>query len=181
MRNRHASGRPVLAVTFRIAETRPTVLTLNAAVCGSTAALITSRSARDVPPPRRQPYGLLNASFPSRGLGVQIPSAPHDSEERGDERAAGDPGPGARAGCPAVAATDVARASGVVCTGWRPGHGAARFVTKVWPADATTNAILELTDHLAGIAIEKVVLESTPDYWRPFSTCWKRPGWTWRW
>jgi len=69
----------------------------------------------------------------------------------------------------------------VVCTGWRPGHGAARFVTKVWPADATTNAILELTDHLAGIAIEKVVLESTPDYWRPFSTCWKRPGWTWRW
>jgi transposase len=34
--------------------------------------------------------------------------------------------------------------------------------------DATTNAILELADHLAGLETEKVVLESTSDYWRPF-------------
>jgi transposase len=33
---------------------------------------------------------------------------------------------------------------------------------------ATTNAILELADHLAAAQIEKVVLESTSDYWRPF-------------
>jgi transposase len=43
-----------------------------------------------------------------------------------------------------------------------------RFITKVWPAGATTNAILELADHLAGSQVEKVVLESASDYWRPF-------------
>jgi len=67
-----------------------------------------------------------------------------------------------------VAAIDVAKASGVVCTRLAPEGGAGRFVTKVWPVDATTNAILELADHLAGMAVEKVVLESTSDYWRPF-------------
>jgi transposase len=36
------------------------------------------------------------------------------------------------------------------------------------PVDATANAILELADYLAGLRIEKVVLESTSDYWRPF-------------
>jgi transposase len=44
--------------------------------------------------------------------------------------------------------------------------GPGRFVTKVWPVDATTNAILELADHLASQQIEKVVLESTSDYVR---------------
>jgi transposase len=80
-----------------------------------------------------------------------------------------------------VAAVDVAKASGVVCTRV-PREGApGRFVTKVWTSDATTNAILELADHLAGMRIEKVVLESTSDYWRPFSTCSKPPGWPWSW
>ena len=66
-----------------------------------------------------------------------------------------------------VAAVDVAKASGVVCTRV-PREGGRGFVTKVWPVEATTGAILELADHLAGLAIEKVVLESTSDYWRPF-------------
>ena len=30
------------------------------------------------------------------------------------------------------------------------------------------NAVLELADHLVALRIEKVVLESTSDYWRPF-------------
>jgi transposase len=71
-----------------------------------------------------------------------------------------------------VAAVDVAKASGVVCTRVprEPAgdDGAGRFVTKVWTVSATTNAILELADHLTSMAIEKVVLESTSDYWRPF-------------
>src|SRR5215468_10640148 len=70
-----------------------------------------------------------------------------------------------------VAAIDVAKASGVVCTRVpRVADGASpgRFTTKVWTTGATTNAILELADHLAWLAIEKVVLESTSDYWRPF-------------
>ena len=36
----------------------------------------------------------------------------------------------------------------------------------MWDVDATTNAILELGEHLAGEGIEKVTLESTCDYWR---------------
>jgi transposase len=67
-----------------------------------------------------------------------------------------------------VAAVDVAKASGVVCTRVPRDGEPGRFVTKVWTTDATTNAILELAGHLAGLRIEKVVLESTSDYWRPF-------------
>ncbi len=67
-----------------------------------------------------------------------------------------------------VAAVDVAKASGVVCTRVPRVGEPGRFVTRVHPVDATTNAILELADYLAGMRIEKVVLESTSDYWRPF-------------
>jgi len=65
-----------------------------------------------------------------------------------------------------VAAVDVAKASGMVCT--RVPHQArpGRRRTRVWQVGATTNAILELADHLAAEGIEKVTLESTSDYWR---------------
>jgi hypothetical protein len=33
---------------------------------------------------------------------------------------------------------------------------------------ARTRAILELADRLAGEGVERVVLEATSDYWRPF-------------
>ena len=52
---------------------------------------------------------------------------------------------------PRVAAVDVAKAAGVVRTRVPRNGGPGRFVTKVWPVDATTNAILELADHLAGL------------------------------
>jgi transposase len=65
-----------------------------------------------------------------------------------------------------VAAVDVAKASGMVCTRvpheGRPG----RRRTRVWQVDATTNAVLELADHLVAERVEKVTLESTSDYWR---------------
>ena len=65
-----------------------------------------------------------------------------------------------------VCAIDVAKASGKVCTRVpHPSRPGARR-TRVWDVDATTNAILELGGHLAGEGIEKVTLESTPDYWR---------------
>ncbi|HXZ74140.1 MAG TPA: hypothetical protein VEH31_25150, partial [Streptosporangiaceae bacterium] len=65
-----------------------------------------------------------------------------------------------------VAAVDVAKASGMVCT--RVPHPArpGRRRTRVWTVDATTNAILELADHLVAERVEKVTLESTSDYWR---------------
>ena len=46
----------------------------------------------------------------------------------------------------------------------RPG----RRRTRVWDVDATTNAIVELGGQLAGEGIEKVTIESTSDYRRPF-------------
>jgi transposase len=65
-----------------------------------------------------------------------------------------------------VAAVDVAKASGVVCTrvpdearpGRRKGH--------VWTVTATMGAVTELGDHLRCEGIEIVTLESTSDYWR---------------
>jgi transposase len=67
-----------------------------------------------------------------------------------------------------VAAIDVAKASGMVCTRVphqaRPGQRA----TKVWQVPATTNAIIELADQLACQGIQRVVVESTSDYWRSF-------------
>lgn len=65
-----------------------------------------------------------------------------------------------------VAAVDVAKASGVVCTrvpdedqpGRRKGH--------VWTVKATVAGVTELADHLRGMQIQVITLESTSDYWR---------------
>jgi transposase len=67
-----------------------------------------------------------------------------------------------------VAAIDVAKASGEVCTRIPHPSIPGRRVTKVWGVGATTNAIVELADQLARERIERVVVESTSDYWRPF-------------
>src|SRR6266536_3157861 len=67
-----------------------------------------------------------------------------------------------------VAAVDVAKASGMVCTRVPHASRTGRRVNKVWEVDATTNAITELADHLVRQGIEKVTVESTSDYWRPF-------------
>src|SRR6266542_2501262 len=56
----------------------------------------------------------------------------------------------------------------MVCTRVPPPSRTGRRLTKVWEVDATTNAITELADHLVRQGIEKVTVESTSDYWRPF-------------
>jgi transposase len=65
-----------------------------------------------------------------------------------------------------VAAVDVAKASGMVCTRMPGEARPGRRRTRVWQVDATTNAVLELADHLVAEGVEKVTLESTSDYWR---------------
>jgi transposase len=65
-----------------------------------------------------------------------------------------------------VAAVDVAKASGMVCTRVPHPSRPGRRQTLVWQVDATMNAILELADHLVASRIQKVTLESTSDYWR---------------
>ena len=67
-----------------------------------------------------------------------------------------------------VAGIDVAKASGMVCTRVPHETIAGRRVTKVWPVSSDTGSLLELADHLVCQGIERVVLESTSDYWRAF-------------
>src|SRR5712691_1471086 len=67
-----------------------------------------------------------------------------------------------------VAAVDVAKASGMVCTRVPHASVAGRRVTRAWEVRTTTNAILALAEELAREGIERVVVESTSDYWRPF-------------
>jgi transposase len=64
-----------------------------------------------------------------------------------------------------VAAVDVAKASGMVCL--RLGAGQTdRRRSLVWDVPATTNAVMELADHLTRERVQKVTLEATADYWR---------------
>jgi hypothetical protein len=65
-----------------------------------------------------------------------------------------------------VAAVDVAKASGKVCARVPHPSRPGKRRTRVWDVDATTGAILELGEHLAGERIEKITLESTSDYVR---------------
>jgi transposase len=67
-----------------------------------------------------------------------------------------------------VAAIDVAKDSGMVCA--RVPHQAqpGKRTTTVWSVSARTNAITALADQLVEKGIDRVVLEATSDYWRPF-------------
>jgi transposase len=67
-----------------------------------------------------------------------------------------------------VAAIDVAKASGMVCTRMPHQTIPGKRITRVWEVAATTNAIIALADQLTGQGIERVVVESTSDYWRGF-------------
>lgn len=67
-----------------------------------------------------------------------------------------------------VAAIDVAKASGEVCTRVPHASTPGQRVTRVWAVAATTNAIIELAETLARERVERIVVESTSDYWRPF-------------
>ena len=67
-----------------------------------------------------------------------------------------------------VAAVDVDKASGKVCTRVPHPTTPGRRLTRVWDVRTTTSSVMELADELAGQGIERVVVESTSDYWRPF-------------
>ncbi|MFE7216891.1 IS110 family transposase [Streptomyces sp. NPDC057611] len=67
-----------------------------------------------------------------------------------------------------VAAIDIAKASGMVCLRIPHDTIEGRRVQKVWTVASTTNAILELGDTLICQGVERVVMEATGSYWRPF-------------
>ena len=63
------------------------------------------------------------------------------------------------------AAIDVAKGFGMACTrvpGSRPG----RRLQKIWRVEARYQDVIELMDHLRAEGIQRLVLESTSDYWR---------------
>jgi transposase len=67
-----------------------------------------------------------------------------------------------------VAALDIAKASAEVCV--RVPHVSVerRRVTRVFDVAATTKAIMDLAEELCEARVERVVMEATSDYWRPF-------------
>jgi transposase len=65
-----------------------------------------------------------------------------------------------------VAAIDIAKASGMVCTRLPSESGAVRRVQRTWAVAATTGDIIALGDHLVCQSVELVVLEATGVYWR---------------
>jgi len=67
-----------------------------------------------------------------------------------------------------VAVIDVAKDSGMVCTRVPHPDRPRRRVTTVWSVPARTAAITDLAGQLTDEGIERVVLESTSEYWRPF-------------
>lgn len=67
-----------------------------------------------------------------------------------------------------VAAIDVAKASGMLCTRLPHERIEGRRTQRVWNVGATTNAILELGDHLLCQGVTRVVMEATGSYWKPW-------------
>ena len=65
-------------------------------------------------------------------------------------------------------AIDVAKASAKVCVRVPHPKVAGRRQSKVFDVGTTTGAIMALADELAEEGVERVVVESTSDYWRPF-------------
>jgi transposase len=65
-----------------------------------------------------------------------------------------------------VAAVDVAKGSGVVCTRVPDEDRPGRRRTHTWTVPARSAAVIELGDHLRARQIQVVTLESTSDYWR---------------
>ena len=64
-----------------------------------------------------------------------------------------------------AAAIDVAKGFGMVCTRV-PGSRPDRRRQAVWRVEATYAQVIVLMDHLRCEGIQRLVLESTSDYWR---------------
>jgi transposase len=65
-----------------------------------------------------------------------------------------------------AAAIDVAKDSGMVCTRVPHESRPGRRVQRTWPVAARYGAIVALMAELVDMGIQRLVLESTSDYWR---------------
>lgn len=67
-----------------------------------------------------------------------------------------------------VAAIDVGKDAGMICTRVPHPNQPGKRASTVSSVPARTGTILALADRLVAEGIERVVLEATSDYWRPF-------------
>jgi len=65
-----------------------------------------------------------------------------------------------------AAAIDVAKGSGMVCLRLPHESRSERRTQQVWEVTAAYAAVVALMDHLACQGVQRLVLESTSDYWR---------------
>ena len=65
-----------------------------------------------------------------------------------------------------AAAIDVAKGSGMVCTRVPHPDKPGRRIQRVWQVSARYADVVALMDELADLGIQRLVLESTSDYWR---------------
>ncbi|MFJ9968581.1 hypothetical protein [Streptomyces avermitilis] len=63
-----------------------------------------------------------------------------------------------------VAAIDIAKNSGVACTRLPHEQREGKRAQRVWTVASTTNAIVELGDHLVCQGVTLVVMEATGNY-----------------
>jgi hypothetical protein len=123
--------------------------------------------------PRRSPGSLVPAGTPrgKRGGVAAKKKEAKTGTDRDSDGAAEHGGDGAEVAEDRVqvieraAAIDVAKGSGMVCTRV-PGSRPDRRRQKVWRVEATCAGVTALMDHLRCEGIQRLVLESTSDYWR---------------
>jgi transposase len=65
-----------------------------------------------------------------------------------------------------AASIDVGKDSGMVCTRLPHRSSVGRRVQRVWSVPARFGAVTELAEELVDAGVQRVVLESTSDYWR---------------
>ena len=120
--------------------------------------------------PRRSPGSLVPAGSEGR-RGGDARKEEERERRHADGAAAEHGGDGAEVAEDRVqvveyaAAIDVAKGFGMVCTRV-PGSRPDRRRQKVWRVEATYAEVTALMDHLRCEGIQRLVLESTTDYWR---------------
>ena len=102
------------------------------------------------------PSGSPPTAPQERELEMEITSRPIHVESTEDDLVA------------RVAAIDVAKDSGMVCTRLPDEARPGKRATTVWNVRARTGSISALAKQLRELRVERVVLEATSDYWRPF-------------
>jgi transposase len=71
------------------------------------------------------------------------------------------------------AGIDIGKRGAQVCVRVQ-GGGSQKTSTTVTSWSSPMPQILKLRAKLISEGVQRVVMESTSDYWRPFSTCWLR-------